>query len=144
MFESSLQTALVSDATLITYVSSFTIAGGTAPSIFSEFAPETAELPYITYKIRATSPDDNLAVRSFSIFIDYFDYNNSASNSRKAAERIEFLLDREVLEHERYNKIRLYYYNGYTIDEADPRSIHYVLQFNVRAGRKKWIDTVTA
>lgn len=141
MFESALLTKLASDTILTSYVSTFVENGTTSPAIFAEFAPETAQLPYITFRITQSS-DEVLAIKQFSIFVDYYDYNKSASNSRKAAERIEFLLDRTIIEHERYSCIRLYFFAGSPIQEEDPRSIHYNLQFQARAGRKKWIDEI--
>jgi hypothetical protein len=141
MFESALLTKLKSDSILATYVTEFVIDGSSEPAIFAEFAPETAQLPYITFRITQSS-DEVLAIRQFSIFVDYYDYNKSASNSRKAAERIEFVLDRSILEHDRFNCIRLFFFAGSPIQEEDPRSIHYNLQFQARAGRKKWINEI--
>lgn len=141
MFESALLTKLSGDSVLASYVSDFVVNGTTAPAIFAEFAPETAQMPYIVFRINQSS-DEVLAIRQFSIFVDYYDYNKSASNSRKAAERVEFLLDRSILEHERYNCIRLFFFAGSSIQEEDPRSIHYNLQFTARGGRKKWVDEI--
>jgi hypothetical protein len=134
MFESALLEKLLSDSDLLDYTALF----DGEPAIFSEFAPEKAPMPYIVFKISrnaAASP----AVQEFSILIDYFDYNNSAKNSREAVERIEFILDRAELEHDRYSKIRIFFSSGASLEEADPRTIHYKMQFIARAGRKKWM-----
>ena len=139
MFESSLLTKLTADTELISYLSTFTISGSTTPAIFANHAPEKAEFPYLVFKISQSS-SNCLAVKEFNIFIDYYDKDDSESNSRKAVHRIEFLLDRAVLEHERYSYIRLFFFDGDSVEEDDPRAIHYNLQFSARAGRKKWID----
>jgi len=141
MFESSLLTKLTNDVELVTYLSSFNVSGTTVPAIFVEFSPETAQMPYLVFRISQSS-SDNLAVKEFNVYVDYYDYNKSSSNSRKAAERVEFILDRCVLEHERYSYVRMYFYAGSPVQEEDPRSIHYNLQFTARAGRKKWMSQI--
>lgn len=134
MFESALITALKADATLTALLSSF----GGSPAIFVEIAPETAELPYVVFKITRTSTE-SAAVQSFNITIDVFGYDTTAKNARLASEEIETLLDRGYLEHERYGCIRLFFYSsGPVEDYEDPRSIHINLLFDARAGRKKW------
>lgn len=135
MFESALLAKLTGDTTLIKYVSTYF----SAPAIFAEFAPESAEMPYITFRI-TRSADESPAVQKFSIFVDYYDYEKSAVRSRKAAERIELLLDRCELSHDRYSNIRIFFFSGSPLEEDDPRSIHYNLQFMARAGRKNFCD----
>lgn len=139
MFESALLAKLQADTTLVSYVSSFTTGVTTTKSIFAEYAPENSVLPYIVFKI-SPSRTDNLAVKEFNVYVDYYDYNKSRSNCQKAAERIEFVLDRCTLQHARFNYIRMFYFSGGFVEEEDPRAIHYNILFSARAGRKKWID----
>lgn len=144
MFESSLITKLSGDTDLLLYLSTFNVSGGTMPSIFSEFAPETAQMPYLVFRITQSS-SESLALKEFNVYVDYYDYNKSSSNSRKAAERIEFILDRTVLnDSERFGYIRMYFYAGSPVQEEDLRLIHYNLQFTARAGRKKWMKQITS
>jgi hypothetical protein len=136
MFESELLPALRDDATLAALESTFTTGATTTPSIFSDFAPQGANLPYIVFHITRSS-DDYSAIQKFNIYVDYYDYRQSAVESRQAAERIELLLDGNTLQHERYNSIRIKFFSGGIVAEGDPRSIHYNLLFNARAGRIK-------
>jgi hypothetical protein len=138
MFESSLITFLRADPVLAALVSTFE----SAAAIFTEEAPEEAHLPYSVVRIEQFGTESP-AVHRFSVFIDYFDDNKSRVNSRKAAARIELLLDRKHLDHERYGKIRLFYFDGQPIQTGDPRIIHYSLQFEARAGRKAFAEYQT-
>jgi hypothetical protein len=135
MFESALLEKLKSDTELLSYVSSF--AG--QPAIFSEFAPEAVEMPYIVFRI-SRNATDNLPVQEFTINIDYYDFEKSSQNSRKSSERMEFILDRAELNHERYDIIRLFFVSGSQVEQSDPRAIFHRMQFSGRAARKKWIE----
>lgn len=135
MFESAIYNALRADTELLKYVSRFR----SIPAIFADQAPEGAKMPYIVFRIRRSN-DEAVPVQKFSIYIDYYDHGKSAVNSRKAAERIEFVLDRAELDHERYSNIRVFFFDGAPMDDTDPRIIRYNMQFSARAGRKKWID----
>lgn len=139
MFESALYNALMADATLATFISTFE----GKPSIFSEMAPETATLPYVVFRI-ARYGTEAAAVQRFNVYVDIFGYDTSQKNVRKASEEIEFLLDRAKMNHERYGAIRLFLQSGESIsDEDDPRSVHYNMLFEARAGRKKWSANIT-
>jgi hypothetical protein len=133
MFESALIDKLKSDAALAALVTTF--SGN--PAIFSEYAPETAVTPFIVCRITPSS--EYSAIHSFSVMVDYFDYNKSRKNSRDAAERIEYVLDHAILQHERYIDIRLMYLAGSPVESGDARDIHYNVQFSARGTRKKWI-----
>lgn len=135
MFESTILQILQNDAELSSYVTTY--AGQSA--IFSEFAPEGATKPYITFRIDRRS-SDHPAIAEFSLYTDYWDYGTSRVNARKASERMEILLDKRYFEHERYSRIRVSFFSGGMVDEDDPLVIHYNQQFSVRACRKKWID----
>jgi hypothetical protein len=142
MFDSSLLTKLQADTVLVSCVNTYVTDSRSVPAIFSEYAPETANMPYIVFSIQQMACD-NLAVSEFVVFIEYFDFNKSLVNTRKAAERLEYVLDRAVLEHERFGYIRMNYYNGFSVNEDDARKIHYRMQFTARGGRKKWSATTT-
>jgi hypothetical protein len=135
MIESSIIDALKGDATLTSYLSKYACA----PAIFTEVAPDDSKMPYlvITESLNST---DFAGVHSFTIMLDYYDYNVSRKNSKIAVERVQFLLDQMILQHERYDSIRLSFFAGSPVPEEDPRSIHYNIQFSARAGRKKWMQ----
>lgn len=139
MFDSALLAKLQGDPELVALVSDF----GGQPAIFSEAAPETAELPYVVFRIERSSTESP-AVQKFNVYVDYFNRDTTAVQARAASERIEFVLDRAELEHERYSCIRLFFYSGGIVEDyEDPRAVHYNLLFEARAGRKKWIETKT-
>jgi hypothetical protein len=135
MLEKALTDILQGDAILAGYVNTF--GTGSRPSIFSEFAPEKAAMPYIVFKISYWNNQD-VVVHRFTVDIDFYDYNKSAVNSRKAADRIIFLLDHTKIESDRYGGIRLFLFGGGSVVEDDPRAIHYHVEFDCRAGRKSW------
>jgi len=87
---------------------------------------------------------EHTTISKFSVFIDYYGYDVSRVVSRKAAERIEEMLDMIVLQHEKYGSIRIWYFDGSAIQESDPKDIHYNLQFSARATRKKWSKQFSA
>lgn len=134
MFESALLNHLRADAELTSYVS---MLNG-KPSIFSDLAPEGTELPYIIFRITKSNSETS-TISKFSIFLDYFAFDLSRVICRKAAERMEAMLDMIVLQHEGYGSIRIFYFAGSLVPETDPRDIHYNLQFSARATRKKWV-----
>jgi hypothetical protein len=132
MFESAIINKLASDTTLASYVTSH----ANQPAIFSEVAQETAVMPYIVIRIDRSTVDG--IVQPAALFIDFYDRNKSRANSRRAVERIEFLLDDEKLTHDRYADIRLFFFAGSPVPEEDSRDIHYNIQFECRAVRSKW------
>lgn len=137
MFESALHAKLSGDLTLAGYLETFE----GRPAVFSEMAPEKAVMPYITFKIdRRQGPDP--VVQQFNVYVDFWDFDKSRANSRKAARRIELLLDRSELSTGDYSCVRLFFFSGGPIDEADPREIHQNLQFEARAGRKSFCDNL--
>jgi hypothetical protein len=145
MFEASLQKLLVADGTLALYLSTFE----GAPAIFSELAPEGAIKQFITYRISRIIATDYVATEAFSVFVDYYDKGSSRANSRKAAQRIEFILDQKyILDDARYNTIRLSYESAGPVSGSpitttvDAREIHYNLQFSARAGRQAWANQI--
>ena len=135
MFESSLKTILHADTVLAGYVTTY--GAGAAPSIFSDFAPEGAELPYLVYKINYWNNQD-VVIHRFSVVFDFYDYNVSAANARAAAFRLQYLLDHRKIESTRYGAIRFFMFGGERVIEDDPRAIHYNIEFDCRAGRKAW------
>jgi len=150
MFESSLQTFLQADATLVSYLTAYPIGSDTTSAIFSEHAPERAEMPYIVYRITESGDTNDKVITTFNIYIDYYesykdeDRNYSRVNARAVVNRLQIILDRALLEHDRFNYIRLYYYASSPVSEGNSRLIHYNTQFYARAGRKNWIDYITS
>ena len=142
MFEASLLTLLKTDATLLTYLSTFSTSTGNVPSIFDRIAPETAVTPYLVYRIE-TVYQENLEIELFSIDFDYYDFNVIADTARNAVERLFFTLDRaHIADDTRYGLIRIYKGNAYPIEGADPRDLRYHITFSARAGRKKWMSII--
>ena len=133
MIETAIYSRLASDAALAGTV---TVFSG-APAIFSEFAPETAQRPYVVFRVMMSSAD--AVVRPLTVMVDYYEYNTSRVKSRLAAERIEYLLDQQVVQDADYADIRLNYFAGSPVDAGDGRDIQYNVQFSGRATRKKWI-----
>jgi hypothetical protein len=135
MIESIIISTLAADTALAAILTTYE----GAPAIFSEEAPENAEEPNVTISLtRANGPDPTIQL--FTLNVDYWDYGKSRADSRTAAERIEFVLDRADLEHARYSSIRCFFASGGPLTETNPRAIHYNLQFEVRAFRKKWME----
>ena len=137
MFESALLTKLQNDGTLTGYLQTY----GGRPAIFANRAPEKAEMPYITFRIDRQRGDDSI-VQRFNVYVDFWDRDKSEKDSRTAAKRIELLLDKAILSTSEYSCIRLSFFSGGPIDQADPRDIDQNLQFEARAGRKNYCDNL--
>jgi len=135
MFESSIVKLLRADNMLVSKLSTY----NSMPTIFSNQAPEGTQFPCIVFYIHRTQSDD-ACLDGFVLMVDYYSYGVSDVNANIAVERIEFLLDRAHLEHDRYDTIRVFFFSGTTVPDPDPRMYHYNLQFNARAGRKKWMQ----
>jgi len=140
MFEGSLITFLSADSALVSKLSAFE----GAPAIFSNAAPQRAELPYIVFDIDKNAVE-NLAASGFDIIMDIYDRVESGKVIREIAERIEFVCDREVIAiggdtdaDPRFGQIRLFYEDGREVENSDVKVRHYVLRLSARAGRKKW------
>ena len=138
MFETSLLPILQDDPTIIGLVSTY----NSGAAVFSDCAPEDAELPFAETIIQENSAGDSV-VSQFIVSVDYYNNTESSANARNFCERVIELLDRCVIENDaRYHKIRLFISSGpLRIDEGDPRDVHYSVQFSARAGRKKYIET---
>jgi hypothetical protein len=148
MFESALLQALQGDTTLATFLSTYK----SKSAVFTEFAPQDAVLPYLIFRISRFNGLSPAAVQRFNIVIDIYDNLTSYKNIRAASERVEHLLDRSKLQHDRYGAIRIFFDSGGEVDEIsvnagireyDPRSIHHNMIFRARAGRKKWSENQT-
>lgn len=135
MIESIIISTLAADSALVALLATY----NSAPAIFSEEAPEEAEEPNITIGLTRNSGLDP-TIQLFTLNVDFWDYDGSRVNSRAAAERIEFVLDRADLSTTRYSSIRCFFASGGPVSETDPRAIHYNSQFEIRAFRKKWIE----
>lgn len=140
MFETALLNKLKSDGTLCGYLSTY----GGAPSIFSELAPEGVTEAYLVFSISRLETE-NLAAMAFNAYVDIFAYDTSRVKLRAATERVEFLLDHVTLTDtsNRHDNIRVYFESAGPVPEADPRKLHYNMQFTARAGRKAWAAQLT-
>jgi hypothetical protein len=135
MFESTILTALQSDATLAALVTTY----NNSPAIFSDVAPEGAEMPYITFRI-TEGISNHPVIKTATLYTDYWHYGTSKAKARQAAERMELLLDKKEFEHERYSNIRVSFFSAGSVDEDDPKVIHYNQMYQCRMGRKKWSE----
>ena len=141
MFEASLIEILKNDTVLQGYLSTY----NSEAAVFSDVAPEDAELPFCETEI-IESPVDSI-VSSFSVIIDYYQNAESAVNARKFCQQCIEILDRyEIDDDPRYSMIRIFFLAGSLrrIEESDPRDIHYELQFVARAGRKEFINAYSS
>lgn len=136
MIEGSIITLLRSDTSISSRVANY---GAGTPAIFSDEAPEDAVKPYLVIRIEDSTPDHK-SIDVFTIFIDYFEYNNSRSNARHLMRDVTNFLDDKVIKTDsNYDTIRIEYFSGSPIIEQDARDIHHNLQFTARAGRKAWM-----
>lgn len=140
MFDSSLISLLRSDTALAALVSSYK----SHAAIFSDGAPQDAALPFAETRILESSVGDSI-VASFTVIIDFYQQSESAAKARAFCQRIIEVLDRaQITGDARYHCIRIFILSGPEyIDEGDPRDIHYRVQFSARAGRKKYIETIS-
>jgi hypothetical protein len=135
MIESIIVSTLKNDMTLCALLS--TQAG--SPSIFAKRAPQGTEFPYVVIYEQRKSIDS--VIQQLMLYVDFFDDPNSTGvEANQACERIEFVLDNTILEHDRYNSIRIFIDNASWVEEPDPRTLHYSNVFEIRASRKKWIQ----
>lgn len=137
MFEAALITALRNISGLTTYLTTY----NGQPSIFSNLAPETAQKPYLIFDITSAGPVEK-AVEQMNVYINLHDQGTSLASMRAAIRAIEYGLDRTVLSNSDYDNIRIFYFNKGLIPQADPRDLHYNIQFSARAGRKGWMATI--
>jgi hypothetical protein len=141
MFESSLLRVLQANTDITALLSTYQ----GRPSIFSEFAPQDAELPYLIFRIGTIATMD-VSIQRFNIVIDIYDKKTSYKNIRSVAFQTQLFLDRARIAHSRFGKIRIYYFSDGEVDEMglggareyDPRSIHWNMLFKARSGRKEW------
>lgn len=138
MFEKTLINLLAADSDLQGLLSTFE----SAPAIFSNVAPQRAELPYIVFDIDKLAVE-NLAASGFDIVLDTYHRQESGKELREIAERIEFVCDRALIRTDaggRFQAIRIYYEDGREIENSDVKVRHYVTRLSARAGRKKWAE----
>lgn len=137
MFEAKFKTLLASDDQITSLLSTYE----SEPAIFSEFAPENADLPYIVFKIEKY-PSASKAIDRFNIYCDYFEYGTSYKNARIISERIEFICDiKQITDDSRYSNIRLDRSSSGSVPEpSSPKKIHYNIQIQARGSRYKWMQ----
>lgn len=137
MFEAKIIELLSEDSDITETISRY----NGVPSIFTDQAPEDAPFPYIVFTIRSISPPDSIIDR-FMIEIDYFNTTETGKNARVAVDNIQEYLDNKTVSNERYNSIRIRRDIYNPVPESDPRGIHYNIQLEARATRKKWMSTI--
>jgi len=142
MFEAALLSRLTSDSTLTGYLSAY----GGAPAIFSEQAPEDVSIndTYMTFYINK-GDGGSPVVDSFMITLDVWAYTENRANGRAIVQRLDELLDQaELTTSTRYHCVRLFRASGGPVQDTDPRSYHYNVQFEARAGRMAWAKNLSS
>jgi hypothetical protein len=134
MIEDALYTAITGDAATTALLSTHC----SAPAVFNRFSPEGVDCVYLVYRVDLTSVD--LTMDRFNIYIDTYDYGASTVAVQNVVEALENLLDISVLTSDRYSSIRFRRFSGGFVNNSDPRSIQYNVQYSARGSRKKWID----
>lgn len=138
MFYSELIEILRSDTKVSDTVSTFVEQSEIIPAIFSDYAPESAELPYIVVKIGGSKQPDNVITLA-TVTIDYWNYDQSRQKSDEFSIAIEDLLDLKCINAENFTDIRFNITNSDYIDQSDPRSIHFNTMFTARCSRSGWM-----
>lgn len=139
MIEKTIRDVLIADSALKAYLETY----NHEPAVFSDFAPEDAAKPYITFYLERNDSTNNV-IQEMTLYVDYWDIDKSRVSARKASERIEFLLDFKIFKNTdaRYNSIRLWFSSGGWMPENDQRAVRYNQTFYVKAGRKKWCEQI--
>lgn len=133
--EQILLSKLKADLALVSLVS--TVCGGTEPSIFTNFAPESTNYPYIVFEVGVY--DSNFAgIHSFDINFYVYDNSSSASNITNIAKRIEFIFDRKSFDGGSYRNVRFFFNSTTKYTEEDPRVPRVCVQFYARGCRYDW------
>ena len=135
MIESTVIALLHADSLLASKVTTY----NSLPAIFADQAPEDAVKPYIVFHISNMARTEDSILFDGDLQIDFYDFGPSWANCDIAMERIENLLDQQVLQSPRLNDVRVSLDNSGPIPESDPREIHYNSVFSIRGIRKRWI-----
>jgi hypothetical protein len=112
-----------------------------SPAIFTNEAPENCTRPLLVITVHR-SPTDFHAVQDFSINVNIYGSTESTQtrkSAREIAERVEFALDDQLLQSDRYGDVRISFFSGDELPSGDPRDIDYNCQFSARATRTKWM-----
>jgi hypothetical protein len=134
MIETAIVNYLKSDDPLCDLLAPF----NGAAAIFTHDAPETATIPYLVATFKRGAPEDGIQPISFTVSL--YDTDKSSVNARAAVERIEFILDRKLIQSDRYSDIRIWLDPCDDVECVDPRDIFHTLQFTARGTRKKWLN----
>ena len=138
MIEKAFIDLLAADVTLVALLSEFE----GQPAIFSNVAPQNAELPYIVFDVEVAA-GENRAAAAFDIFCDVWHRAESGVDIRQIAERIEYVCAHMRVDVDaggRFQAIRFFYEDGFEVENTDPEIRHYVATVSARAGRKKWCE----
>jgi hypothetical protein len=133
MFDSLIYSELSSDSGVAGVVSNYS---GT-PAIFNHTAPETADTPYLLFRITEDLTGSRM-VKDFDVYFDYYLSSGSRENIILLGKRLEGIFDGNIFTHPDYDSIRLWFQSSGDVPETDPREIHYNWLFSARAGRKAW------
>lgn len=134
MIETAIVNYLKADDTLCDLLTQY---NGEA-AIFTHDAPEASAVPYLVATFKRGTPDG--AIQPISFTVSLYDTDKSSVNARAAVERVEFILDRQVIQSERYSDIRIWLDPCDDVECVDPRDIFHTLQFSARGTRKKWLN----
>jgi len=134
MIEATILGVLAADTELKSYVTVF----NSAPAIFSDSAPEGAVKPYIIFNVKEKGSGSK-EITKFNLKTEFWDYDVSPVNSRKAAKRMEELLDYKSFDSADYTCIRPEFFSGGDVEDPDPRMVRYNQLYDVRAIRKGWM-----
>lgn len=132
-----IQTAIINRLRADTALAAILSTTAGQPSVFDEHAPEQSAMPHLV--VRVDVSQSSTLVHEFTIFVDFYDRNKSRANSKLAAQRIELVLDQQVVQHDQYSDIRINFFSGSPMTPNDSRDIIYNTQFFARGIRKSWI-----
>jgi hypothetical protein len=144
MYEKELYKTLISDAVLVSLLSTYRLsASATKPAIFDDSAPEGAEFPYVVYRIEQYPVDG--AVSRFEVVLDYFGHSSVASRTkaRQAIDRIILLLKYQEIDTARFGEVTHFEPLVLPIPEPDSRGIHYNIRCEASGVEKQWLESLT-
>lgn len=135
MFYGELISRLRSDIELSNLVSDY----DAAPAIFSDRAPEDANMPYAIVQIDGDRGADSV-VLSFTINIDYYDFNTSAVGAEKFCRYLQRNMDCQVITADAVSQVRMFLSSFGFVPTSDAKVIHMNSTYSARAARKLWMS----
>ena len=139
MIQDAVFTKLKTSSLILSTVSTFQ----GQPAIFPDFAPEGKQYPYIVFIVYEDTSDDEI-IKEFTLEIHFFDNSQTGKLSRQIGTELRKLfIQAEFFDSNEYSSIRCWGRPFEMYDEKDPRQIHAIQEFEVRACNKGWIDNLT-